>query len=78
MKIMSPFLNIQDIQKSHKIPQPKIPQKPPKIAQKMMHKKQKKQLTQEVKSTTYAQTQTLTTQTHTDIKKRIKRLKDFN
>ena len=41
--------------------------KPPNIAQKMMHKKQKKQLTQEVKSTIYAQTQTLTTQTHTDI-----------
>ena len=43
-----------------------------------MHKKHKKRLTQEVKSTIYAQTQTLTTQTHTDIKKRIKRLKDFN
>ena len=67
MKIMSPFEKLQEIQKSHQIPQPQIPQKLPRITQKSMHKKQKKQLTQEVKSTIYAQTQTLTT--HTDIKK---------
>ena len=75
---MSPYQKLQDIQKPHKIPQPKIPQKLPKITQELMHKKHKKQLIREVKSTIYAQTQTLNTQTHTDIKKRIKRLKDFN
>ena len=37
-----------------------------------------KQLTREVKSTTYAQNQTLITQTHTGIKKQIRRLKCFN
>ena len=52
--------------------------KPPKITQKLTNKKQKKSLIQEVESTTYSQTLTLTTQTLTDIEKRIKRLKDFN
>ena len=44
-----------------------------------MHKKQKKLLIQEVKSTTYAQTPTLTTRTHTDflLKKQLKGLKKF-
>ena len=72
MKIMSPYQKFQEIQKSHKIPQPKSPQKLPKITKitrKSMHKNYKKQSTREVKSTIYAQTQTLTTQTHTDIKK---------
>ena len=73
-----PILKTHEIQISHKIRQHKIPQKLPKITRKLMHKKHKKQSTQEVKSTIYAQTQTLTTQTHTDIKKRIKRLEDSN
>ena len=47
---------------------PKTPENNPEID---AQKKQEKQLTQEVKSTIYAQTQTLTTQTHTDIKKTI-------
>ena len=41
----------------------------PKKKQKLMHKKQKNLLTQGVKNTIYAQTPTLTTQTHRDIKK---------
>ena len=62
---------LQEIQKFHVIPQPKIPQKRLKITKEMMLKKQ---LTQEAKSTTYAQTQTLITQTHTGIKKTNQRL----
>ena len=68
MKIKSPYQKVQEIQKLPKKPQPKIYQKLPKITQKLMHKKHKKQLTREVKSTTCAQTLTLTTQTHTDTK----------
>ena len=41
-----------------------------------MTHKLKKPLTQEAKNITYAQTLTQTTQTHTDIKKQIKRLRD--
>ena len=70
---MNPFQKIQEIQKLPKKPQPKIHQKLPKITQKVMHKKQKL-LIQEVKNTTYTQTLTPTTQTHTDIKRQIKRL----
>ena len=66
---MSTYQKLQEIQKFHMIPQPKIPQKRLRITQEMMHKKKKKQLTQETKSKIYAQTLTLTTQTQTDIKK---------
>ena len=52
---------------------PRIPQKLPKTTQKLMHNQQKKLLIQEVKSITYAQIPTLTTQTHTDIKKKTSR-----
>ena len=74
---MNPFQKYQEIQKVPKKPQPKIHQKLPKITQKVMHKIQKL-LIQEVKNTTYAQTLTPTTQTHTDIKRQIKSLQNFN
>ena len=53
-------------------------QKLPKSTQEMTHKKLKKKLTQEAKNITYAQTLTQTTQTHTDIKRQIKRLRHLN
>ena len=64
---MSPEQNIQEIQKFTRIPLTKIPQKAPETTQTLIHKNQKKLLIQEVKSTVYAQTLTLTTQTHIDI-----------
>ena len=76
MKMMSPFQKLPEIQKIFKKSLPKIPQKLPKSTQKMTHTKLKKPLTQEAKNITYAQTLTQTTQTHTDIKKQIKRLRD--
>ena len=68
MKVMSPYQKLYEIQKIPKISLPKIPRKIPK----WMHKKQKILLIQGVENTTYAQTLTLTTQTHTDIKRKNK------
>ena len=78
MKIMRPFQKLPEIQKIFKKILPKIPQNLPKSTQEMTHKKLKKLLTQEAKNITYAQTLTQTTQTHTDIKRQIKRLGDLN
>ena len=74
---MSPFQKLLEIKKVFKKILPKIPKKLPKSTQKMTHKKLKKLLTQEAKYITYAQTLTQITQAHTDIKRQIKRLRDF-
>ena len=73
MKFMSPFQKLPKIQKIFKKSLQKIPQKLPKSTQKMRHTKLKKLLTQEAKNITCAQTLTQTTQTHTDIKRQIKK-----
>ena len=72
MKVMSPYQKLEENQKYSKIFFSKIPHKLTKTTQNLMQKKQKKFLIQEVKNTIYAQTLTLTTQTHTDIKRKDK------